>query len=46
MQFVSPVSGKIEKIIRGKKRKLLEIVIKANKINKYKKHDIKGYEKF
>ena len=46
MQFVSPVSGKIEKIIRGKKRKLLEIVIKATKINKYKKHNIKGYEKF
>ncbi len=46
IQFVSPVSGIVEKIIRGEKRKLLEIVIKANKKNRYKKYHITGYEKY
>ena len=46
INFVSPVSGKIEHIIRGSKRKLLEIVIKANKKNKYKKYNISGHENY
>ena len=33
IQFVAPVSGKVDKIIRGEKRKLLEVVIKADKKN-------------
>ena len=46
IQFVAPVSGKVEKIIRGEKRKLLEVVIKADKKNKYKKYNIAGYQKY
>ncbi len=46
IQFVSPVSGKVEKIIRGEKRKLLEIVIKANKKNRYKKYNFSENKKF
>ena len=46
IQFVSPVSGKIESIIRGEKRKLLEIVIKANKKNRYKKYNLQGHQKY
>ena len=46
IQFVAPVSGKVDKIIRGEKRKLLEVVIKADKKNKYKKYNISGYQKY
>ena len=40
IHFVSPVSGKVKGIIRGEKRKLLEIIVKASKTNKYKKYDL------
>ncbi len=46
IQFVSPVSGKVQEIIRGDKRKLLEIVIRADKKNKYKRYNVSGHQKY
>ncbi len=46
INFVSSVSGKVEKIIRGEKRKLLEIVISSNAKNRYKKYNVSGHSKF
>jgi len=36
VKFASPVSGKIVNILRGERRKVLEIKIKADKSNKFK----------
>jgi Na+-transporting NADH:ubiquinone oxidoreductase subunit A len=41
MKFVSPVSGEITEIIRGEKRKVLAITIKANAKDSYKDFGIK-----
>jgi Na+-transporting NADH:ubiquinone oxidoreductase subunit A len=40
IQFVSPVSGTIEAINRGERRKLLEIVVKPDTKNAQKKYEI------
>jgi len=40
LKFVSPISGVVEKIVRGEKRKILEVVIKTDTELKYKKADI------
>ncbi len=37
VKFVSPVSGKIKEIVRGERRKVLEIKIEADKIVSYRK---------
>ena len=37
VKFVSPVSGKIKEIVRGERRKVLEIKIEADKNISYKK---------
>ena len=46
IKFVSSVSGKVQSIIRGEKRKLLEVVVKADKKNKFKKFNVSNFEKF
>lgn len=33
--FTSPVSGKVKEIVRGEKRKILQILIEADKVNEY-----------
>ena len=43
IQFTSPVSGEVVKITRGEKRKLIEVVVLADKTNEYlpfKKHSV------
>ncbi len=42
--FCSPVSGEVVDIVRGEKRKLLEIVIHADSRIEYEEFDTKGYE--
>ncbi|MFA6677530.1 MAG: Na(+)-translocating NADH-quinone reductase subunit A [Bacteroidales bacterium] len=44
VKFTSPVSGTVEKIVRGEKRKLLEIRIKADAQIDYLKFDIPSME--
>ena len=46
INFCSGVSGEVVDIIRGEKRKLLEVVVQAHKKNKYKKFNISNHEKF
>ena len=38
IKFCSPVSGTIEDIVRGAKRKILEVIIKSDKEIKYESH--------
>ena len=45
IKFVSPVSGVIETIQRGARRKIEKIVIKANASSKAISHDCKNWEK-
>ena len=45
IKFASPASGIIEKIYRGDRRKILEIIIKANKEDDSIKHKIPSFEK-
>ena len=45
IKFVSPVSGTIHKIVRGERRKILEIVIKTDKKDIAIKHKIPTLEK-
>ena len=45
IKFVSPVSGVIETIQRGARRKIEKIVIKANVSSKAISHDCKNWEK-
>ena len=45
IKFVSPASGIIEKIHRGDRRKILEIIIKTNKDDNSIKHKIPALEK-
>ena len=45
IKFVSPASGIIEKIYRGDRRKILEIIIKTNKDDNSIKHKIPALEK-
>jgi Na+-transporting NADH:ubiquinone oxidoreductase subunit A len=40
IKFTSPVSGVIDDIIRGKKRKILKILIKPDTTDTYKKFDV------
>lgn len=46
IKFVSSVSGKVQSINRGEKRKLLEVVVKADKKIKFKKFNVSNFEKF
>jgi len=40
VKFCSPVSGEISEIVRGAKRKILEVVLKADKVIEYKQFPI------
>lgn len=44
VKFTSPVSGSVKAIVRGEKRKLLEIRIAADKDIEYLKFDTSGHE--
>ena len=44
IQYVSPVSGTIASINRGAKRRIMEIVINADKEIQYKKSDVKDIQ--
>ena len=39
LKFVSPVSGEIKEVVRGAKRRVLEVVIQADQTNSYKEYD-------
>ncbi len=41
IQFCSPVSGEVVEVLRGEKRKILEIKVLADKEIKYKKFEVK-----
>jgi Na+-transporting NADH:ubiquinone oxidoreductase subunit A len=41
IQFVAPVSGTIQEVKRGAKRKILEVIIQADKKNAFKKTSLK-----
>jgi len=45
IKFTSPVSGTIEDVVRGERRKILKILIKADEQDRYKKFDIKDPKK-
>lgn len=45
MLFTSPVSGKIAGIVRGEKRKVMEIQIEADDVIQYEKFDVKAESK-
>ena len=42
IQYVSPVSGEIQEVLRGAKRKILEIIIKADSEFSFESIDNKG----
>lgn len=42
IKFVSPVSGEVAEIVRGEKRKILEIRILADKETSYETHNVSG----
>ena len=44
IKFTSPVSGTIEDIVRGERRKILKILIKPDEKDQYKKFDVKNPE--
>ncbi len=44
IHFVSPVSGEVTAIIRGAKRKILQIVITANETNEVVTHKISNFD--
>ena len=46
VNFCSPVSGEITEIVRGAKRRILELRINSDDIISYKKFDFKNYENF
>jgi len=45
IKYCSPVSGLVKEIVRGAKRKILRVVVKADKKNKYKKFNVSNYQK-
>lgn len=46
IHFVSPVSGEVTAIIRGAKRKILQIIITANELNKAVSHNVSDFDSF
>ena len=44
INYCSPVSGVVKEIVRGEKRKILRVIIKADKKNKYKKFNVSNYQ--
>ena len=44
IKFTSPVSGVIDDIIRGKKRKILKILIRPDATDTYKKFDLRDFK--
>jgi Na+-transporting NADH:ubiquinone oxidoreductase subunit A len=44
IKFSSPISGKIEKIVRGEKRRILEVLISSSKKQEFEISDIKSVE--
>ena len=46
IKFCSPVSGEIKSIIRGAKRRILEICIKSDDEIKYADYDFKNFDNF
>ncbi len=42
IKFTSPVSGTIEDVVRGERRKILKILIKPDAEDQYKKFDVKN----
>ena len=45
IKFVSPSSGTLEKVVRGDRRKILEIIIKTDKKDSVFKHKIPNQDK-
>ncbi|MCD8173325.1 MAG: Na(+)-translocating NADH-quinone reductase subunit A [Alistipes sp.] len=43
--FASPVSGKVSAVVRGEKRKILNIVVEADQKQDYEKFDVKPLER-
>ncbi len=43
VSFVSPVSGKIHEVVRGAKRKILEIIIESDESDALIKHEVAGF---
>ncbi|MBQ5826595.1 MAG: NADH:ubiquinone reductase (Na(+)-transporting) subunit A, partial [Bacteroidaceae bacterium] len=43
IKFVSPVSGKVKAVVRGDRRKLLAILVEADKELKHVQHDVQGW---
>ena len=39
LKFVSPVSGEVKEVVRGAKRRVLEVVIQADQTNSYKEYE-------
>ena len=46
IKYCSPVSGIVEDVQRGIKRKILQVIVKADKKNNYKKFKVSNYKKF
>ena len=46
INYCSPFSGVVQEIQRGKKRKIQQVIIKADKKNKYKKFKVSNYKEF
>jgi Na+-transporting NADH:ubiquinone oxidoreductase subunit A len=44
IKFSSPISGKIEKIVRGEKRRILEVLISSSKKQEFEISEIKSVE--
>lgn len=44
VQFCSPVSGVVKEIVRGEKRKLMEIIIESDGKQEVEKHEIPEYQ--
>ena len=44
IKFSSPVSGKVEKIVRGEKRRILEVLISTSQDQQFEPSDVKSVE--